>query len=128
MFTFQTFQPGSRLGGITDVIDTPTLDRWRKLYPWDEAVGAEAPAGMVAPIIMRAYMKVVAPRPPGNIHARQVIELSACPNLGETIHTEIFCMAKQIKNERRHVTLESISSGDAGRRLFSARLHLIWAV
>jgi hypothetical protein len=78
-------------------------------------------------LLMRAYMRILTPRPPGNIHVRQRLELIAGIVPGEEVTTELECASKELKRERRYVELACHASGKAGRPLFDGRMTIIWA-
>ena len=75
VITFDDFRPGANMGHATDVVDEHILDLWKQLYPWDTVAAGELPPGLATVLLMRAYMRILTPRPPGNIHARQRMEL-----------------------------------------------------
>jgi len=127
VLTFDSFQPGASMGRATEVIDAEVLDAWRQLYPWDAAAADALPSGIATVLLMRAYMRILTPRPPGNIHARQRLELLAPIASGEEVTTEIECVGKELKRERRYVELACRASGKAGRPLFDGRMTIIWA-
>ena len=49
--------------------------------------------------MMRAYLNVVTPRPPGNIHARQVLAVQALPQAGELVRSSIRCLGKEMRRD-----------------------------
>lgn len=124
---FDGFRPGAVMGRSTERVDEKLLASWRALYPWDVPAPGELPAGVATVLVMRAYMKVLAPRPPGNIHARQRLALAAPPRIGEEVTTEIRCAGKELRKERRYVDVETRSTGANGRALFNGAMTLIWA-
>ena len=124
---FDAFVPDSVLGAFTETPDQKTLQSWRRLYPMDPSAPAQLPRGMATVLLMRAYMHVVAPRPPGTIHAGQQLEMTALPRPNEPVTTEVRCIGKQLRNGRRFVELATQSRGEGGRPLFSGCLKLIWA-
>ena len=77
--------------------------------------------------MMRGFLTVVAPRPPGNVHARQQLKLAALPREGEVIRTTITCVNKELRRERRYVELQALGTGDGGRPIYDGRLTLIRA-
>jgi acyl dehydratase len=85
------------------------------------------PYGFATVLMMRAYMRILTPRPPGNIHARQHLKLLAGIAPGEEITTELECAGKELKRERRYVELACRATGKAGRPLFDGRMTIIWA-
>ena len=127
VITFDDFQPGANMGHATDVVDERILDLWRQLYPWDAIPAGELPPGLATVLLMRAYMRILTPRPPGNIHARQRMELIAQAKPGEEITTSMQCTGKELKRERRYVEMAARSTGMDGRLLFTGRMSLIWA-
>ncbi len=127
VLVFDAFQPGTTMGHVTERADEALLSRWRMLYPWDVQLAGEVPAGVATVLIMRAYMKILAPRPPGNIHARQRVEITALPRVGEEVTTMLRCTGKALRKERRFVDVETRSSGMDGRPLFTGAMTLIWA-
>ena len=127
MLLFDGFQPGAVIGRVSERVDAALLGLWRQLYPWDEPAPGELPAGMTTVLMMRAYMKLLAPRPPGNIHTRQRVELTALPRLEEEVTTGILCTGRQLRKERRYVEIATRSTGAGGRELFNGAMTLIWA-
>jgi hypothetical protein len=128
VLTFDAFTPGVSMGSATEVIDGRILGLWQRLYPWDAATEGELPLGMATVLLMRAYMRILTPRPPGNIHARQQMELVSPARFGEEVITSMSCAGKELKRERRYVEMDSRSTGANARLLFTARMRLIWAV
>ena len=127
LITFDTYQPGTIMGSVTEAVDPAWLDAWCGLYPWDAPAHGEIPAAMYTALMMRAYLKVVSPRPPGNIHARQHTEFLSPAKLGESITTEVRCISKELRRERRYVDLEARARGEDGRALYVGRMSMIWA-
>ena len=127
VITFDDFRPGANMGHATDVVDERILDLWKQLYPWDTVPAGELPPGLATVLLMRAYMRILTPRPPGNIHARQRMELIAPAKPGEEITTSLQCTGKELKRERRFVEMAARGTGMGGRLLFTGRMSLIWA-
>jgi hypothetical protein len=127
VITFDDFVPGAAMGNSTERIGEDVLALWKRLYPWDAPAQGELPLGIATVLLMRAYMRILTPRPPGNIHARQQMELAAPARVGEEVTTAMQCLGKELKRERRYVELATRSTGDQGRLLFTGRMSLIWA-
>lgn len=127
VLTFDSFRPGASMGRATEAIDGEALESWRQLYPWDAAPAGELPSGFATVLLMRAYMRILTPRPPGNIHVRQRLELLAGIAPGEEVTTELECVGKELKRERRYVELACRATGKGGRPLFDGRMTIIWA-
>ena len=94
---FDDFEPGALLGSVTDMLEERLLADWQRLYPWETAVAGEAPASLAVALVMRAYLRVVAARPPGNVHAAQRLLLHAPPRTGERITTQVWCDSTEIR-------------------------------
>jgi hypothetical protein len=123
---FQDFSPGSEMGEHVELYDESAARLWRTVFE----AGAGSPAeqlGVATALMMRGYLAVVQPRPPGNVHARQQLQVSALPHIGEAIRMRVRCAGKEIRRERRYVQIAVDGTGDGGRALFSGSLSLVWA-
>jgi hypothetical protein len=130
VITFEDFNPGAVMGESVEVFDEKLAQGWQKIFgdqPADGANGAAEGASLAVVMMMRAYLNVVAPRPPGNVHARQRFSLESPPRQGEAIRTVIACVEKAFKRERRYVELQARGTGEEGRPIFTGRMTLIWA-
>ena len=127
MITFDDFRPGTSFGSAPVHLDDALMEKWTRLFPYDTACAPDMPEGMTAVLVMNAYMTLVAPRPPGNIHASQSFDLVRLPCIGETVTTEVICHDKEMSKGRRWVGLETISRDQAGEVLFSGAMRMIWA-
>jgi hypothetical protein len=127
MMTFDTFAPGAVIGARPFTFDRAALDAWATLFPADAAAAPQMPAGMIAMVTMRAYMELMADRPPGNVHATQAFSVTRLPRLGDALTTTLRCSGKELRNGRRWVNLASETRDAAGERLFGGDLTMIWA-
>jgi hypothetical protein len=128
--TFADFVPGAVMGETTLVFEPALAQAWQSIFgdtPADGAGGAAEGASLAVVMMMRAYLSVVAPRPPGNVHARQRLRLSDTPRGGESIRTVVTCVAKEIRRERRYVALRACGTGDGGRAVYDGHMTLVWA-
>ena len=128
--TFDDFRPGAVMGEAVQTYDAALSDRWRRIFGGaaSDANRAAEAASLAVVMMMRAYLAVVTPRPPGNVHARQRLSFASLPQPGEAVRNVISCTAKEIRRERRYVDLTVNGSGADGRPIYSATLSLIWAV
>lgn len=127
---FEDFQPGALLGERVEVYDAEQARRWQAIFgdrPEDGAQGAAEGASMAVVNMMRAFLHVVTPRPPGNVHARQQLRLRELPRCGEAIRVTVHCAHKELRRERRYVDLQVRGTGTGGRALFDGVISLIWA-
>ena len=127
LLTFERFAPGKSLGECTERVSADALRRWSLLYPGDPSPPGEVPDGMAMVMLMRAYMRTLAPRPPGNVHARQRLRLLSPLRPGEAVTTAFVCAGKALRRERRYVEVDVRAAGEDGRPVFDARMTLIWA-
>ena len=127
VLTFDRFVVGRSYGSLTEAPDAALVDHWRQLYPQDDFPLDCAPPAMATVLMMRAYMHLLSPRPPGNIYARQQMKLGAPIRLGDTVRTEIECIGKELRRERRYVTVRARGTNQHGTTCFEGVLTLIWA-
>ena len=128
--TFEDFQPGASLGEAEITVDAAMLASVEAIYgvtvPRGNGRGRPAPLPLCTALMMRAYLQVVSARPPGNVHARQWLQLHAPLHAGDCVRTRVGCLSKELKAGRRWVTLEA--QGEvAGRPVYTGRFTLIWA-
>lgn len=127
---FEDFVPGVLMGEHVEMYDARQARRWQAIFgdqPGQGANGGPEGASMATVNMMRAFLHVVAPRPPGNVHARQQLRMHGVPQAGESMRISVTCAGKEIRRERRYVELEVSGTGKGGRRLFDGRLSLVWA-
>ena len=125
-FLFDDLVPGVELGQAIGVYDESMTFAWRRLFGQSTAPGAEA-AGIAVALMMRGYLSVVSPRPPGNVHVGQGLRLHALPQAGEQVRTVLACTSKEIRRERRFVEFSATATGQNERPLFDGQLTLVWA-
>ncbi len=125
---FDDFCPGAVMGQATEVFEPVLGHRWQQIFGSgaDGADGAEA-ASLAVVMMMRAYLSVVVPRPPGNVHARQRFTLERLPARGEPVTTVIRCLGKELRRERRYVELEARGMDALGALVYQGTMTLIWA-
>lgn len=124
---FADYVPGAFMGERVEVYDQEQVRRWQSIFGQDEASTAAEGAGMAVIAMMRGYLNLVTPRPPGNVHARQQLRMHATPQRGESIRIAVHCTGKEIRRERKYVELKVQGFGTQQRPLFDATLSLIWS-
>ncbi len=127
---FDDFQPGRVLGEHVETYGPELASRWQHIFgnPPDEGADAAVEGASVAVVVMmRAYLGIVTPRPPGNVHARQRFSLADPPRPGETIRSVVACVSKELKRGRRCVELQVRGTGEGGRSIYGGSMTLIWA-
>ncbi len=93
---------------------------WHGLFGGD--AGEWMPPGMVSVVAMRAYLTVVTPRPPGNIHGASRFAVRRRVRVGESLITAVSCEAKEIRKQRRIVQLALQCRDTSGGPVFDARV------
>lgn len=126
-WTFERFTPGAPVGEARLALDETLLAQWRAVYPELAHDGPAVPPSLLMPVFMRLYANAVAPRPPGNIHAGQVLTLARLPLAGATVESVFRCADKALRKGRRFVASEGVVSDGAGE-CFRGRITTIWAV
>ena len=124
---FEDFVPGALMGERDEIYDATQAARWQSLFGTDADDCAAEAASMAVISMMRGYLNLVTPRPPGNMHARQQLQMRDLPRAGEAVRIAVRCLSKEVRRERKYVELQVMGSGSEGRALFDAQLTLIWA-
>lgn len=127
---FDDFTPGMPMGEHVQVYDIEQARRWQAIFGHQPEDGADGPvegACMAVVFMMRAYLGVVTPRPPGNVHAKQQVRMHGIPEQGECMRVSVVCAGKEMRRERRYVELQVSGRGEGERKLFDGLITLIWA-
>ena len=114
VFTYDYYVPGKVYGVKEFTVDETVVAKWRTVYPGDNDPGV-VPGGMLAMIVIDAVLTLNAPRPPGGVHGGQTFDVRRMPRIGETLLTEVKCLDKEIKKDRKWVRVATTTrSKDAG--------------
>lgn len=130
---FDDFKPGTCMGETSLVYGAELAAQWERIFGTssdaaDQVADLAAKGASIATVMMmRAYMSIVSPRPPGNVHARQHLVLDDVPVQDERVRVEISCVGKELRRGRRYVDLEVVGTGEGGRPLYRGLMNLIWA-
>lgn len=106
IFNYARYEPGKSYGTREFNIEDAAVARWRTVYPNDNDPGV-MPGGMLAMIVLDAVLTLNAPRPPGGVHGGQTFDVERMPRVGETLRTEVWCLDKEIRKERRWVRIRT---------------------
>lgn len=119
IFNYDHYEPGKVYGVKEFMVDEAVVAKWRTVYP-DDNEPRVMPAGMLAMIVIDAILTYNAPRPPGGVHGGQTFDVYRMPRIGETLLTEVQCMDKEIKRDRKWVrALTTTRSKDTGEILLT---------
>jgi len=127
VLTYDSFTPGTELGHWEESVDAGLIATWESLFGDNEQDRPARQTGLCVALMMRAFLNVVAPRPPGNIHARQIMTIESLPQPGDTVHSRIRCIDKEIRRDRRYLELEVTGHDASQRPLYIGKMSLIWA-
>lgn len=127
VWTFDQFSPGMSFGRVRWSPDRAAFLRWNSLFRTCPVDQATLPPGMIAMVSLRAYMTLLASRPPGNIHALQQTRIQHLPLIGAALDTELRCLSCETRNGRRWVRFETLTSLEDGKPCFSGEMTMLWA-
>mgnify|MGYP005846868203 CR=1 FL=1 len=122
---FESFEIGAEAGCAEVTLDAARLARWRGLFPGS---GDAAPPGLLIALMMEGYMAATHPRPPGNVHAGLTLEFHDRPvRAGERLTLELHCTGRELRKDRRWLTLAFALRGADGAAALTGETRLIWA-
>ena len=126
-WTYDRFIEGSAIGSTLKQLDSNTIDRWNVIYDSGRFLD-HMPRGLAQVIIMSAYTEVVQPRPPGNLHLGQNVEVYGIPKVGDQMSCKVFCIGKQKKKGKCLVTFQvDVGLVSTSVTLFKGQLTVLWA-
>lgn len=132
VWTFADFRCGHVFGTMPIVLDSARLERWRSIYGVRRSgAGAtsssEVPRGLLVTCMMEAYLGLVQPRPPGNIHAGQKVAFrSGGAQIGDTLKAHLSCTDKFQRKGRGWVHFR-VSIDKEEDALLCGEIRTIWA-
>jgi len=127
-WTFADFEPGAPLGVIVLAADAERRALWDQVYGKSVGpAGTHVPQGLIVALMMDAYVKVIQPRPPGNVHAMQSLSFTGQRAAwGDTLHFDFSVGGKEMKRERRWVTFR-VAARTETDAVMSGEIRAIWA-
>jgi len=123
---YKDFVIGQEMGDCTLTYDETFVQGWQQIFGQTALIRTQA-ASVSLILMMRAFLTIVSPRPPGNIHARQTLSFSSLPVLGDQLTVSAACLSKTMRKERRYVELGVKALNQRGQPVFAGVLTLIWA-
>ncbi|MBW3098176.1 hypothetical protein [Pseudohoeflea coraliihabitans] len=125
VWTFERFSPGLAFGETTIRLDRARLERWQAIY--GKAGEDSVPRGLLVTAMMEAYLDLIQPRPPGNIHASQKLTFGPrAARLNEPLALHVTCGDKTTRKGRGWVTFEvTVKAGED--MLLRGEIRTIWA-
>ena len=125
VLTFDRLQPGMLVGHRHDRIEPTALTMWRTIYGGSGDLAV--PAGFAAVLVMRAYLAIVSPRPPGNIHRALDVRAHHPLAVDLPLQSAVACTDKQIRNGRRYVQFTVTIHAPEGQLCVDGDIDMIWA-
>lgn len=123
---YEDFVVGQEVGECVLTYDETFVQGWQQIFGQAASPRAQA-ASVSLMLMMRAFLTIVSPRPPGNIHARQSLSFSSLPVLGDQLTVSAACLCRTLRKERRYVELSVKALNQRGQPVFAGVLTLIWA-
>ena len=126
-WTLDDFPVGEPLAEVAVALSEERAGQWTRLYGGDPLkAGDPAPRGLAVAAMMEAYIRAIQPRPPGNVHASQTLRFATRPKVGATLTARFACVKKEVKKERRWLTL-GVEMFDGDKKVLSGEIISIWA-
>lgn len=124
-WTYDSLQPGHEFGETRFSIDADRVAGWAQIYGGAE--GDRVPPGLLVVEMMRAYLDLVQPRPPGNIHAGQRLHcLDLDVPADAAITASVRCLEKTRRKGRGWVTFDVVLRSQE-RDVLQGEIVTIWA-
>jgi acyl dehydratase len=123
---FDDFVPQAVLGRHEEEIGPAVLRPWQALFP-GMPIQAPLPPGVSVALVVRAYMAILRERPAGNIHTRQRMQFHRGLVPGERVVTELTCIGKELRRERRWVHFRTETTGISGGMVCVGEMSMLWA-
>lgn len=125
VWTYADFAPGLALKTVAVTLGADKVDLWEQTYGPLEKHGA-LPRGLLVSAMVEAFIASGQPRPAGNIHASQTLEFTGpAPRLGDQLVVEASCLDKEIKKDRKWVTIRTEGRID-GTTVCRGDFKIIW--
>ena len=115
------------MGSSVELICPETIEKWDGIYGFPVS-GDRVYLGLAQLVVMRVYTEVVQPRPPGNLHVGQTVEITSAPFLNESMVGEVRCSEKCLKGDRKLVVFQvDVSGHESAAYLFKGKISIFWA-
>ena len=126
VWDFAAFREGQRLGRVEVELDEARLALWSAVFGRPAAPQCLSRSLLVS-AMMEGYLKVAQPRPPGNIHAGQTLQLKGpAPKPGQRLSVTTHCKEAYERKGRKWVRFASEVAGNDGP-LLEGEILTIWA-
>lgn len=102
VFVYESYEAGMLYGQDEFRITRDLIRRWVDIFG-DSSSPELMPSGLVVLMQQQAYKKVIAPRPPGHVQGRQQFEVHSLAPLDSVVYTDVSCVSKEIRKQRRWV-------------------------
>ncbi len=124
VLTFDDFQVGHEIGTREMVVTDDARDHLGKAFP--DMGGGDGRVEMTIAMMMRAYISIISPRPPGNIHAGQTLTLGRLLAPGDRFMARARCIAKERKKGQPWITFGLTLTSDS-EMVVEGEMSFLWA-
>jgi len=129
VWLFEDFEEGAAVGSVEVTVSQDNLNLWRSIYgmPGEDSAPEHLPQSLLTAAMMEAYLRVIPRRPPGNVHAAQKLVFSGTRvPPGAHLVFDFSCISKELKRERRWVTL-AMRCSDGRQPVMEGEISTVWA-
>ncbi|RAI02068.1 hypothetical protein DLJ53_11875 [Acuticoccus sediminis] len=124
LLRFDDFRPGTEIARADMEVPAEAAEQLHRAFP--DLAAEDASVELTIAMLMRAYTRLVAPRPPGNIHAGQEMRIHRVLTPGERFQARADCIDKETKAGRNWVRFGLVLETAAGP-LVDAKMRFVWA-
>lgn len=126
-WSYERLDVGADLGARDEVVGDEMLERWLDILPGDRVFLPFIPPGLATAVVMRAYMHILADRPPGNIHFGNAMQIVRMAPAGARLRTRLRCIDKAERKGRPAVSFEALTDGRDDAPFYRSRIDMLWA-
>jgi len=126
-WSYDRFTVGAVLGTREETISDEILGRWLEILPGDRAFLPFIPPGLATAVVMRAYMHILADRPPGNIHIGNAMHIVRMAPANVRLRTRLRCIHKAERKGRPSVSFEALTDAGDAAPVYRSRIDMLWA-
>lgn len=118
VFLYETYEAGKIYGTDSFPVTCEVIRAWLDIYggAWPTT---SVPVGLVVLMQQQAFKRIITPRAPGHIQGRQRFTLSSPFPVDSVVYTEVSCISKAIRKERRWVDMGFTGRTSDGAELYS---------
>lgn len=124
-WTYNDFQPGYEFGATHFRIAAERIRSWAEIYGGEDQ--PHVPPGLLIVEMMKAYLDLVHPRPPGNIHAAQRLHCIDMAVPADAVFTASVCCHEKAQRKGRGWVTFDVTLRTGKRDVLRGEIVTIWA-